>query len=124
MTKYYWHDSTSELKWERVYAYPQTYLPPAHYMYQCIYQTTLPPTKEGVEMKGLYEVWLIYAEDRKYPLIRSLNNIIADSEEDAKIKSGLMASVDPDWDTDYLTFIVKKVGDVKVKEKPKEVKQI
>ena len=86
--------------------------------------TDLPTPKEGVEMKGLYDVHLIYAEDRKHPLVFSEINIIADSDEDAKLKSALMQEVKGDWDMDYLTFIVKKIGDVKVKEKPKEVKQV
>ncbi len=80
--------------------------------------------KEGIEMKGLYDVHLIYAEDRKSPIIKQKIGIIADSEEDAKIKSGLMKEIDDTWDADYLTFIVCKIGDVKVKEKPKEVKQV
>lgn len=79
---------------------------------------------EGVEMKNLYDVYLIYGENRKDPFIKRSDGIIASDEEDAKIKSGLMKEVQEDWDADYLTFIVNRIGEVKVKEKPKEVKQV
>lgn len=80
--------------------------------------------KEGVEMKTLYDVYMVYAENRKKPVMEIKRGIIASDEEDAKIKSGLMKSVQEDWDADFLTFVVNKIGDVKVKEKPKEVKQV
>ena len=75
-------------------------------------------------MKGLYDVYLCYGEDRKSPVIKRAEGIIADSDEDAKIKSGLMAQVDASWDADYLTFIVNKIGDIKVKPKPQETKSV
>ena len=77
-------------------------------------------------MKGLYEVILCYGEDRIKPIVVSAPNVqvIAESDEDAKVKSGVYSLVKPEWDADYLTIIVSKVGDVKVKEKPKEVKQV
>ena len=80
--------------------------------------------EENYEMKTLYNVYLVYGEDRKNPIIREKKGIIADSEEDAKIKSGLMREVDESWDADYLTFIVEEIGEVKIKPKPKEVKNI
>lgn len=80
--------------------------------------------REGVEMKGLFDVYMVYAEDRKKPIINSVFGVVAESDEDAKIKSGLLKMIDDEWDADYLTFIVKKIGDVRVKERPKEVKQI
>lgn len=80
--------------------------------------------KEGIEMKGLYDVYLVYGEDRKMIIKKVVTGVLADSDEDAKIKSGLMKEIKDDWDADYLTFIVRKIGDVKVKEKPKEVKQV
>ena len=79
--------------------------------------------KEGVEMKGLFEVYLVYGEDRKEPIVHAAR-VIAASEEDAKIKSGLMPIIKPEWDADYLTFIVRKIGDVAVKARPSEVKQV
>lgn len=81
-------------------------------------------TIEGVEMKELYDVYMVYAEDRKNPVIEIKRGVIASDEEDAKIKSGLMKKIDEDWDADYLTFICYEIGSVSVKEKPKEVKQI
>jgi len=80
--------------------------------------------KENYDMKTLYDVYLVYAEDRKSPFIEVRKGIIADSEEDAKIKSGLMKMVEDTWDADYLTFIVVELGGVKVKPKPNEVKNI
>ena len=89
------------------------------------HQVEIKPTpKEGVEMKGLYDVYLIYGEDRADILLKRKEGIIASDDEDAKIKSGLMKDVQDSWDADYLTFIVRRIGDVKVKEKPKEVKQV
>jgi len=79
---------------------------------------------EGVEMKNLYNVYLIYGEDRKAPEIHQVRGVIASSEEDAKIKSGLMHNIQDNWDADYLTFICEKIGEVKIKEKPKEVKNV
>ena len=79
---------------------------------------------EGVEMLNLYDVYMVYGEDRKKPEIEIERGIIAKNEEDAKIKSGLMQKVDPKWDADYLSFIVVELGEVKVKEKAKEVKNI
>ncbi len=84
-------------------------------------KTKLP---EGVEMKTLYEVWLVYAENRKKPIIMKKEGIIADNEEDAKIRSGLMKDINDTWDTDYLNIICIEVASVKVKSKPKEVKSV
>ena len=83
-----------------------------------------PTPKEGVEMKGLYDVYLIYGEDRADILLKRKEGIIASDDEDAKIKSGLMKDVQDSWDADYLTFIVRRIGDVKVKARAQEVKQV
>lgn len=80
--------------------------------------------KEGVEMKTLFDVYMVYAENRKKPVMEIKRGIIASDEEDAKIKSGLMKLVQENWDADFLTFVVNIIGEVKVKEKPKEVKQV
>ena len=79
---------------------------------------------EGVEIMKLYEVWMVYAENRSKPKCTHIDGVIAKDPEDAKIKSGLMKDIPEEWDADYHTFIVKEIGDVKVKEKPKEVKNI
>lgn len=79
---------------------------------------------EGVDIMVLYDVYLVYAEDRKNPIVINRFGVIARNEEDAKIKSGLMKEVQDNWDADYLNFIVKEIGDVKVKERPKEVRHI
>jgi hypothetical protein len=74
-------------------------------------------------MKKLYEVYLVYGEDRKKPIVEKAQ-VIADSDEDAKVKSGLMAKVNPEWDADYLTIAAVEIIEVKVKERPKEVKNV
>ncbi len=86
----------------------------------------LNPKKEGIEMKGLYEVIGVYGEDRNNVIFHRPEKsfVIASSEEDAKMKSGIYGWIDEKWDADYLTIIVRKIGDVAVKEKPKEVKSV
>lgn len=84
-------------------------------------ETKLP---EGVELMTLYDVYMVYAENRKNPEMKLSTGVIASNEEDAKIKSGFMKSIKEGWDADYLTFIVKCIGEVKVKAKPKEVKNV
>jgi hypothetical protein len=107
------------------------YEPQQYYPTQTWWGTTNVPsavikntTKEGIEMLGLYNVVLVYAEDRKKPEIQEVRGVIAAGSEDAKVKSGLMAKISPDWDADYLTIEAVKVIDVKVKAKPQEVKQV
>lgn len=78
---------------------------------------------EGVEIMKLYEVWMVYAEDIKNPFI-FYSRIIARNPEDAKLKNIFAKDIKEEWDIDYLTIIVREIGDVKVKEKPKEVKNI
>ena len=75
-------------------------------------------------MKNLYEVFLVYGEDRKNPTITAVERVIANDDEDAKVKSGIYANVSSEWDADYLTIIVRCLGAVKIKEKAKEVKQV
>jgi hypothetical protein len=84
------------------------------------------PLKEGIEMKNLYEVFLVYGEDRKNPIIvgKMGGYVIANDDEDARVKSGVYSEVDKEWDADYLTIIVRNLGAVKVKEKAKEVKNV
>jgi hypothetical protein len=103
-------------------SYPQTIYPPTP---QPKPQEESPKIKlpEGVVMKKLYEVYLVYGEDRKKPIVEKAQ-VIADSDEDAKVKSGLMAKVNPEWDADYLTIAAVEIIEVKVKERPKEVKQV
>lgn len=79
---------------------------------------------EGVNVKGLYEVIVCYGEDRKEPFVKVLPPVIADSDEDARIKSGAYGFIKPDWDADFLTIIPRKLGDVKIKSRPQEVKQV
>jgi hypothetical protein len=88
------------------------------------YPKESPKKIEGVDIMTLYDVYLVYAEDRKKPVIIPMFGVIANGEEDAQIKSGLMKKVEDDWDADYLTFIVKAIGSVKVKEKAKEVRTV
>ena len=88
----------------------------------CVSKLKLP---EGVEMMGLYDVYLVYAEDvRKVEINKNSFPILARDAEDAELKSGLHKSIQASWDTDYLTIFAVRLGDVKVKVKPQEVKQV
>ena len=75
-------------------------------------------------MKGLWNVYLVYGGDRDKVVSKANLLIVASDCEDAKIKSGLYADVDPSWDADYLTITAVKVCDIKIKAKPSEVKQV
>jgi hypothetical protein len=77
-----------------------------------------------VDIMFLYRVYLIYAEDRKNPMIVTTGSTVAKDDDDAKVKSGVYAKILPDWDADYITVVVEKVGEVKVKPKPQEVKTV
>ena len=79
---------------------------------------------KDVRYSQLWNVFLIYAENRANPFCEQRLGVIADSEEDAKLKSGLMQCVNAEWDTDYLNFICQPIGQVKTKPKPKEVKSV
>jgi len=75
-------------------------------------------------MKSLFKVTLCYGEDRKAPIVMEFLPVIADGDEDAKIKSGVYGAIDKDWDADFVTVLIQKIGDVRVKERPKEVKNV
>jgi hypothetical protein len=80
--------------------------------------------KEGVEMKKLYTVYLVYGADRDKPTVVVRRDVIAKDIEDAKVKSGIYAEVKAEWDSDYLTIYADEICDVKVKAKPSEVKTV
>jgi len=102
--------------------YPVWPTPQPQVTYGMVYQTE-PKKEEAFEMQQLYRVYLVYAEDRLNPLVM-FKDVVAVHEEDAKIKSGLMAEIKPEWDADYLTIYADEIFQVKVKPKPKEVKQV
>lgn len=82
------------------------------------------PLPRGVEMATLYKVTLCYAEDRKAPIVQEFPPVIATSPDDARLKSGVYSFVLTTWDEDYLTILTSVIGDVKVKSRPSEVKQV
>lgn len=90
---------------------------------QLTYYIPIPEKKENNTME-LYNVYLVYAEDRKKPVVKRVDGVLAKNTEDAKVKSGLMKDVDPEWDSDYLNFICEHIGTVNVKPKPTEVKSV
>ena len=71
----------------------------------------------------LYDVYMVYAENLTEPIVKR-TSVIAKTEDDAKVKSGLMKEINQKWDTDYLSFIVNRIGIVTFKEKPQEVKVV
>lgn len=88
------------------------------------FMTTIKPTREVPLAENeayLYDVYLIYAENLTKPIVKK-GSAIARTDEDAKIKSGLMKEIDPQWDSDYLSILVKQIGVVRFKKKPTEVK--
>ena len=89
-----------------------------YYKIFCGTQPTVTP-KEGVEMQGLFEFYLVYGESRKEPVVHSAR-VVATSDEEAKLKSGLYPLIQKDWDPDFVTLFVRKLGDVAVKERAKE----
>jgi hypothetical protein len=80
--------------------------------------------KKEYDMKSVFDVYLYYGEDRKNVVSKRVNDVIADSAEDAKVRSGIYADVKKEWDADFLTIIVKQIGEIKVKATPSEVKQV
>lgn len=69
--------------------------------------------KEGDYMK-LYDVYLCYGENRDKPVVKRFDSVVAKDVESAKIKSGCMKEIDAKWKTDYITVIVKEIGEVAV----------
>lgn len=79
--------------------------------------------RRGREMQTLYDVYLIYGGDRLNPVVES-KRVVACSEEEAKIKSKIQSLVKDDWDIDFVTIIVKPIGQAAVKERPTEIKSV
>jgi len=79
---------------------------------------------QEVDIMFLYRVYLVYAADRKNPQIVTTGSTVAKDEEDAKIKSGVYAKIQADWDPDYITIVAEQVAEVRVKAKAQEVKQV
>jgi hypothetical protein len=79
---------------------------------------------EEVDIMTMYDVYLVYGGDRKNIVVESALGVIAANGEDAKLKSGLMQKMQTEWDTAYVSFVVRPLGEVKVKPRPKEVKQV
>ncbi len=113
ITNYDWWHQAQAQKWE-------PFVP----VTRSIEDTIKIKLPEGVELMTLYDVYMIYAESHNKLITHIKNGVLAQDEEAAKIKSGLMRDINPDWDTDYLTFVVKCIGEVKTKAKPKEVKTV
>jgi len=75
------------------------------------------------EYMNLYEVVLVNGGDRNDIQIINGGQIVAIDEEQAKMKSGVMAQIDESWDMDYVTIICRNIGRCMVEEKPIKVKQ-
>ena len=68
----------------------------------------------------LFKVHLIYAEDLKKP-VHLMREVIAKTNEQAEIKSGLMKEIHEDWDAEYVTIHCESICEVKYKKKPEKV---
>lgn len=112
-------------EWSQVHPYPP--VPTDGYVDALRYITSISESPKeslpkGVEMKNLYEVIAVYAEDRNNPVIVNAGRyVMATDDAEAKQKSGIYKVIDDKWDNDFLTIIVRNLGAVKVKERPKEV---
>ena len=73
------------------------------------------------ELMALYNVYMVYAEDRDNPDIFQAI-VVAENDEQARIKSGFVPR--KGWDLDYLTIFSKPICEVVVKEKPTEILQV
>ncbi len=69
----------------------------------------------------LFRLTLVYGGNRNNIIVVEKNNVVASSVEEAKIKSGIMKEINSSWDTDFITLLAEKVGEVLVKEKTKKV---
>ena len=72
-------------------------------------------------MAALYNIYLVYGGNRSKPIIVEKRNIVGSNSEDVKIKSGIMKEIQTDWDTEFVTIIIEKIGDVVLREKTKKV---
>jgi len=77
-----------------------------------------PKLKKGVKMSTLFNIFLVYGENRLDPVVKQ-EHIIAEDREEAKLKTSLRPT--KTWDIDFVTLIVSEIGDCTVKERPTEV---
>ena len=78
---------------------------------------------KGEDTMYLWQVFLVYGLGEVCsPCLPKY--VIADCEENAILKSKVHGDIPDDWDTDYVTILCVSIGGVKVKPKPKEVKQV
>jgi hypothetical protein len=80
----------------------------------------IPGERHG-DLMALYEVFMVYGEDRDNPEVQH-KFVVADDSKQAELKSGLVA--DPAWDFDYVTMFSRPICEVNVKEKPLEVANV
>lgn len=73
------------------------------------------------ELMALFNVYMVYAEDRDSPIIEE-DLVVADSEEQAKTKAAFLPK--KGWDLDYFTVFAKPICEVVVKERPTEILQV
>ncbi|HEY6020119.1 MAG TPA: hypothetical protein VIY48_09520 [Candidatus Paceibacterota bacterium] len=79
--------------------------------------------KRGIDMQTLFDVFLVYGEDRIAPLVTN-RRVVACNEEEAKLKSKISEEIKDDWDIDFVTIVVRQIGSVAIKERPQEVKSV
>lgn len=79
--------------------------------------------RRGSEMQTLYNVYLVYGEDRLNPIVES-RTVVACSSEEAKMKSKIQALIKDNWDIDFVTVAACSICNVAIKERPTEVKSV
>ena len=78
-------------------------------------------SKRHCDLMALFEVFMVYGEDRDNPGVQH-KFVAADDMKQAELKSGLVA--DPAWVFDYVMMFNRPICEVNVKEKPSEVANV
>jgi len=78
-------------------------------------------SKRHCDLMALFEVFMVYGEDRDNPGVQH-KFVAADDMKQAELKSGLIA--DPAWDFDYVMMFNRPICEVNLKERPLEVANV
>jgi hypothetical protein len=77
--------------------------------------------RKMVEKMSLYEVTMVYGENRTEPIIKT-KRVVAPDTGVAKARAGFLPQ--PEWDLDYYNLVAKPIMEVNIKEKPTEIKSV
>lgn len=104
---------------QQFYGPPQDYYPARDTQYAPI---TLPtPKKEGINMRGLFEVFIV---DPERDDIVAQQYVVAANDERARLKAFRAANSALPGDIDDYDIIVRRIGDVRAKRTVAEVRVV